>query len=67
MRASSETYQKVANRCSEFEPVHSSDSTSNSSGEHDRVSCQRCTHFNDKDEFCKLNIYDHVVQNHQIK
>lgn len=59
MRSSEETYCKVADRCSEYNPI-SKESASNSTGYHCERSCQTCTHFA-ADEHCRLDLYDKIV------
>lgn len=64
MRADSRTYEQVAMNCSEYLPFDREDTfrVTNSLSEEDSagVSCETCGHF-DKDEFCRLNLYDKIV------
>lgn len=64
MRASSEAYKHVACHCSEYLPVPK-DSISNSS-DGDKKSCVTCRHFDTDKSFCKIDLYDRIVRNHQI-
>lgn len=65
MRASHETFEKVAKCCSEFLPVKK-DTVSNSvSDTTNCISCECCKHF-DNEKFCKLDIYDRIVKEHQF-
>lgn len=67
MRASEKAYEKVAEKCSAFEPKKKKDTVSNSTCEtcHCNVSCTNCKHFAD-DEHCVLDLYDQIVSNHDI-
>lgn len=63
MRASHGTYVKVAENCSEYLPKDKEGTlrTTNSISESSHgVSCESCGHF-DKEEFCRLDIYDKIV------
>ncbi|WP_455715279.1 hypothetical protein [Anaerosporobacter sp.] len=64
MRASSEAYINVACHCSEYLPVPMN-SISNSSI-NDKKSCVTCRHFDTDRCFCKIDLYDRIVRNHQI-
>lgn len=64
MRASHETYEKVAKCCSEFLPMKKDSVTNSASGETNCISCECCKHF-DTDKFCQLDIYDKIIkENH---
>lgn len=61
MRSSEETYCKVADRCSEYDPI-TKDSVRNSAGCCGCTrSCQTCGHFA-ADEHCRLDLYDKIVE-----
>lgn len=60
MRASTETYEQVAERCSEFKPCDKHDIISNSSCCECKVSCTNCQHFTNE-KYCELDIYDKIV------
>ena len=61
MRASHDTYEKVAENCSEFTPCEQKNTmTSSTQNDKGNVSCERCHHF-DPDEYCRLDIYDKIV------
>lgn len=64
MRASRESYEKVAQHCSEYDR-NTKCSCKNSTMETDEVSCLNCSHF-DKDQYCKLNLYDKIKQEHDF-
>lgn len=66
MRADYETYEKVAEHCSEFAPESDKDSFHASSQDKEKVSCTNCKHF-DEDKFCKLDLYDKIISNHNFK
>jgi len=65
MRASYETYEEVAERCSEFHPATKMSSYSNSYSDKQDVSCANCKHF-DEDKYCKLDLYDQIAENHHL-
>lgn len=65
MRASSETYRKVAKACSAYEPM-SDNKISNSCCDKDEISCTNCKHF-DEAKYCVLDLYDKIVENHGIQ
>lgn len=66
MRASHEKYNVVAKNCSEFLSKEKENSMTNSiSEEKINVSCENCHHF-DENKFCKLDIYDKIVENHDF-
>lgn len=61
MRASEETYEKVAQNCSEFEPEKTKPAFTKGNNCQDcETSCCTCTHFTN-DEHCKLDLYDKIV------
>jgi len=66
MNTSAETYRKVANNCSSYEPF-TSDRTTNSSCNSCQceVSCTTCKHFN-SNQYCELNLYDKIVSAHHM-
>lgn len=64
MRASNETYRKVAENCSAYERVAAADSVTNGCGT-DTISCLTCRHF-DNDKYCRLDLYDKIVKNHEL-
>lgn len=64
MRSSYEAYEEVAEHCSAFKPTNK-DSYTNSYSDHN-VSCLSCKHF-DEDKYCKLDLYDPIVSNHNIE
>ncbi len=64
MRASYDTYQKVAEHCSAYEPTTGRSSVSNSYSE-PAVSCTTCRHF-DPEKYCRLDLYDKIVKNHEL-
>lgn len=68
MRASENTYEKVAENCSAFEPKKDAERTTNSACESCgcHVSCTTCKHF-DQDEHCVLDLYDKIVKDHQFE
>lgn len=68
MRSDSNTYQKVAEHCSSFDPKKDSDTFKSlySDSENSEISCTNCKHF-DKDAFCKLDLYDQIVVNHKFQ
>jgi len=66
MRASYETYEEVAERCSEFNPAIRKNSYTNSYSEKQDVSCANCKNF-DEDKFCKLDLYDQITENHHLE
>lgn len=65
MRASENTYVKVAENCSAFAPKENSGAM-NSVSENTEVSCRTCKHFA-KDEHCVLDLYDQIVMNHNFE
>ena len=65
MRASFETYRKVAEACSAYEPMSEGKMT-NSCCDTENVSCTNCKHF-DENKYCVLDLYDEIVQNHNIQ
>lgn len=65
MKATSETYEKVAENCSSFEPIAKNDSYSNKAGEDCHISCKTCTHF-DTQNHCDLDLYDEIVNQHKF-
>ena len=64
MRADKETYSKVAKHCSKFNCATKCGCT-NSTLNHDEISCTKCTHF-DKKHFCRLNLFDEIRDNHNL-
>lgn len=65
MRASYETYEQVAKRCSAYEQVPT-DQISNKACEcGGEKSCTNCRHF-DSEKYCKLDLYDQIVKDHQL-
>lgn len=65
MRASFETYRKVAKECSAYEPMSESRMT-NSCNDTSDISCTNCKHF-DEEKYCVLDLYDQIVVNHKIQ
>lgn len=65
MRASLETYHKVAKECSAYEPTCDT-KICNSCCDTNEISCTNCKHF-DKDKYCVLDLYDEIVQNHHFE
>ncbi len=65
MRASFETYRKVAEACSAYEPMSEGKMT-NSCCDTENISCTNCKHF-DENKYCVLDLYDEIVQNHNIQ
>lgn len=65
MRASFETYRKVAEACSAYEPMSEGRMT-NSCCDTENISCTNCKHF-DENKYCVLDLYDEIVQNHNIQ
>ena len=65
MRASFETYRKVAKACSAYEPM-SDAKISNSCCDTNDISCTNCKHF-DEEKYCVLDLYDKIVENHGIQ
>lgn len=61
MRASKEIYRKVAEECSAYEPINTDRTINGCSCEASEISCVTCKHF-DKEEFCRLNLYDKIVE-----
>ncbi|MFA9464224.1 MAG: hypothetical protein ACERKN_08000 [Velocimicrobium sp.] len=53
------SYQKVAEKCSEYSPLEQNDRYSNAIGEGDHVSCVSCEHF--ESNHCNLDLYDRIV------
>ncbi len=64
MRASYDTYQKVAEHCSAYEPAQRTGTATNSYSE-PAVSCTTCKHF-DSQKYCRLDLYDKIVKNHEL-
>lgn len=62
MRASLNTYQKVAENCSEYRRTAQPYAPVNSTRESEIPSCTNCAHFTNK-EFCDLDLYDKIVEN----
>jgi len=62
MRASYDTYEDVAYHCNEFSAPKRANRTTNSTTNTSMISCINCSHF-DEDEYCKLDLYDDIVQN----
>ncbi len=65
MRANTNTYEDVAQRCSAFVAKQDSNTFSNSTSEK-TVSCTNCKHFS-QEKYCELDLYDQIVVNHNIK
>lgn len=65
MRASFETYRKVAKECSAYEPMSETRIT-NSCCDTSNISCTNCKHF-DEEKYCVLDLYDQIVQNHNFQ
>jgi hypothetical protein len=65
MRANFETYRKVAEACSAYEPMSEGRMT-NSCCDTDNISCTNCKHF-DENKYCVLDLYDEIVKNHNIQ
>jgi hypothetical protein len=65
MRANFETYRKVAEACSAYEPMSEGRMT-NSCYDTDNISCTNCKHF-DENKYCVLDLYDEIVKNHNIQ
>ncbi|MGN0165326.1 MAG: hypothetical protein ACI39R_04025 [Lachnospiraceae bacterium] len=63
MRSSNETYVKVAEACSAYEPDSTANKTTNSASAHAR-SCTTCRHFNHNGEYCTIDLYDKIVKDH---
>ena len=63
MRASSKTYEKVAKRCSSYNPTRTGEKNIIDSKE--EVSCVNCEHF-DHEKYCKLDLYDKIVSAYNI-
>lgn len=68
MRASENTYEKVAENCSAFTPKKEVERTTNGTCESCgcQVSCTTCKHF-DRDEHCVLDLYDQIVKDHHFE
>lgn len=64
MKASKETYQNVAERCSSYERIGCSNCfcNANETSENGAASCLNCKHFA-ADEHCVLDLYDPIVAN----
>lgn len=60
MRASKETYEQVAKRCSEY--AHTKGGNCFCNADDRTVSCLTCKHFA-ADEHCELDLYDPIVAN----
>lgn len=65
MRASFETYRKVAKACSAYEPT-SETKISNGCCDTSDISCTNCKHF-DEDKYCVLDLYDEIVEKHNFR
>ncbi|MCH5272445.1 MAG: hypothetical protein J1E35_02115 [Lachnospiraceae bacterium] len=65
MRASFDTYRKVAKACSAYEPM-SKERISNSCCDTNDISCTNCRHF-DEEKYCRLDLYDQIVENHNFE
>lgn len=60
MRASKETYEQVAKRCSKYARTQNGNCFCNTDDR--EVSCLTCKHFA-ADEHCELDLYDPIVAN----
>lgn len=60
MRASKETYQEVAKRCSAYSHIKCGNCFCNA--DDTTTSCLTCRHFA-ADEHCELDLYDPIVEN----
>ncbi len=65
MRASMETYHNVAENCSAFSSASEDETFKSMYSEGDDVSCTTCEHFTE-DSYCDLDLYDQIVENHDI-
>lgn len=65
MRANFETYRQVAKACSAYEPISENKMTNRCCDTSD-ISCTNCRHF-DEEKYCRLDLYDQIVQNHKIE
>ena len=63
MRASNETYEKVAKRCSSYNPTRTGAKNIINSSED--VSCLNCEHF-DAEKYCKIDLYDKIVSSYNL-
>ena len=63
MRASNETYEKVAKRCSSYNPTRTG--AKNIIDSKEDVSCLNCEHF-DNDKYCKIDLYDKIVSSYNL-
>ena len=63
MRANVETYEKVAKRCSSYNPTRQG--AKNVIDAKEEISCTNCAHF-DKDKYCQLDLYDKIVTAYNI-
>lgn len=61
MRASKQTYQEVADACSEYHRIVQPYAPANSMGDSDIPSCLNCTHFTNR-EYCDIDLYDKIVE-----
>lgn len=66
MRASYETYEEVAERCSAFNPATKTNSYTNSYSDSQEISCTNCKNF-DEEKYCKLDLYDPITRNHHLE
>ncbi|MBO8462673.1 MAG: hypothetical protein IAC13_01935 [Firmicutes bacterium] len=60
MRASKETYEKVAKKCTSYDKKDQG--VTNSACDSSCPSCLNCTHFT-SDEYCVLDLYDPIAKN----
>ncbi|MBQ9156778.1 MAG: hypothetical protein IJ137_08355 [Eubacterium sp.] len=60
-RASLETYQEVADNCSEYHRTVIPYAPSNFILDSDKASCLNCTHFTER-EYCDIDLYDKIVE-----
>lgn len=66
MRSDSKTYEKVAEHCSSFDPKKDSDTFKSLYSDDVEISCTNCKHFS-KDAYCKLDLYDQIVENEHLQ
>lgn len=66
MRANFETYRQVAKACSAYEPISENRTTNKCNCDTSDISCTNCKYFDDE-KYCRLDLYDQIVQNHNIK
>lgn len=67
MRSDSQTYQKVAEHCNSFSAKScTSCGCKNTTSDGAGISCVNCDHFADNGSYCKLDLYDEIVKNHQF-